>query len=113
MSFERYESFIAKVLCEGFDRQQQTNVLTALRANPATRRIGLDPYLLLRVATEAFLLVNSGVWEHQRIDYSKLEDMLLERDTLDGKYGPFKDKNGDPITMTPDAGDKVGDTDAR
>ncbi len=60
IAFDKYEAYIANVLC-ATDETTTKDVVAALdRLRDAARVNGMDAYQLLRVATEAFLLVNCG-----------------------------------------------------
>ena len=67
IGFDRYVRFINKVLCErwqyeGPDDSQPPD------SGPAFRRLtGLDPYQLLRLATQVFLLTRVGAWRPDKL----------------------------------------------
>lgn len=62
ISFDEYSDFIDKVLCAGDLTDPATASLTEAvgRFRASARLMGVDTYQLLRVATEAFLLVRCG-----------------------------------------------------
>lgn len=97
IGFDSYRNFIDGVfgqLTPGSPRGDQVAQLTQ-------RRPGLDPYQLLRVATEVFLLTKVGAWNSSpQSNRTALEEMLhfaqdstsnrggpLDSDTIDGSHG--------------------------
>ena len=113
MGFDRYAGFIDKLLCQEFQLPASADVQETIRRSSHQRRLGLDPYQLLRLATEAFLLTNAGAWRTAILkDQGALEAMLGQRETLD-RLGPFPDANGGTVTIMPDKDDKVTSSDGR
>jgi hypothetical protein len=96
LGFDRYAAFIDQVLSTNWNNQAKTKELYDFSKSA---HIGLDPYLLLRIATEAFLLANAGVWRETSLgNKSALATMLDERGYLAKKYGLTDEGDDNPIT---------------
>ena len=64
LSFDKYVEFIDGVLCEEGDDTDPTVVSGKKKVSSLNRSLpfpGIDPYRLLKVATEAFVMVNCGI----------------------------------------------------
>jgi hypothetical protein len=93
IGFEGYSRFIDRVLCGG-DLQEEEKLHLRHRAAPARMAFGVDTYQLLKVATEAFLILNAGILNgidkdlyrpgeeaprlNELLDYAAIEAKLAE-----------------------------------
>lgn len=105
IGFERYQRFVDSVLAS----YVQGAVATAPPGAPNTpgarfaayiAQRGLDPYQLVKVATEAFLLREAGVWHFRDLGgarASRLGELVAER-ALETEYQPGQtDVQGFPL----------------
>ncbi|QJR35697.1 hypothetical protein [Gemmatimonas groenlandica] len=76
LSFDSYNRFINRVLCNADDESAR---ITGIQVQS-----GLDPYELLKTATEAFLLTNVGTWDGQDMSNGALATMLERNKWLGG-----------------------------
>jgi len=98
IGFDRYRRFIDTVLCERWYNDEQHDPPDS---GVAFRKLaGLDPYQLLRLATQVFLLNNVGAWRATPLaDADSALDVMLGDRTI-----PGDDPHGD---------DQIGDRAAR
>ncbi len=96
IGFERYQEFMNGVLAPREPRGATGT--TAERFDSYVRNRGLDPYQLVKIATEAFLLREAGVWEFRDVgripnepSSPHLRRLLAER-ALPGEEFPAGDE---------------------
>src|SRR5262249_21738913 len=82
--FANYLRFMDQVLC-GIDRHLDRTEFDNLRKRRFLPYNDADAYRLLKIATEAFLIVNCGVFLAQPIFTQADLDDLLNRVSLDGR----------------------------
>jgi hypothetical protein len=129
IGFERYQGFMDDVL-KSYTDHSPTEV-RAYTSGPGARfatyitQRGLDPYQLIKIATEAFLLREAGVWNYRRPDPPNptdpppkerlLEQLLAERalpPSDPSKLPPGIDKDGFPLGDQPYPGQFPAGADA-
>jgi hypothetical protein len=83
LSFERYEKFIDGVFCLPGPFGQSRKDVNALARSRGMPFPDMDPYRLLKVATEVFMRVNCGVF----FDTNSFDEELLRIDSNLGEEG--------------------------
>jgi hypothetical protein len=96
ISFNNYSQFIEDVLCQGEDHVGAEEVLR-LRNSISNRIAGVDTYQLLRVATEAFLLLQCGtklIDKDPTRSASRFGGTSFDHTTLSKKLSDYLGLNG-------------------
>jgi hypothetical protein len=95
ISFNNYSQFIEDVLCQGEVRNGAEDVMR-LRNAMSTRIAGVDTYQLLRIATEAFLLLQCGttlIDNHPTRSASRFGGTSFDNATLAQKLSDYLGPN--------------------